>query len=140
MGIYVFAFIPIATTTILGVYYGENRNNYYFLVLDYIVVCTVNLNGTLNCIAYVWFSSEAGKKKLEARASRLSIIALEEGSSYQQASRSRRNRGSVDTRWSNRWLPAPKKPPIGAASAECSATSAAACPPPAADKLGSVTV
>ena len=65
VAIYVFAFIPIATTTIMGVYYGYiDTTGYYALALDYVVVCTVNLNGTLNCIAFVWFSSEKGKTKV----------------------------------------------------------------------------
>ena len=66
VSIYVFAFIPIAVTTILGVYYGAQlgKTTTYALVLDYIVVCTVNLNGTLNMLAFVYFSSENGKKKV----------------------------------------------------------------------------
>ena len=65
VGIYVFAFIPIAVTTILGVYYAPlGKTTTYQLVLDYIVVCTVNLNGTLNMLAFVYFSSVNGKKKV----------------------------------------------------------------------------
>ena len=63
VAIYIFAFIPIATTVVLGVY-SRVTDPYFSLVLDYVVVCTVNLNGTLNAIAFNYFLSEHGKKSV----------------------------------------------------------------------------
>ena len=63
VAIYIFAFIPIATTVLLGVY-SNIADPYFALVLDYVVVCTVNLNGTLNAIAFNYFLSAQGKKSV----------------------------------------------------------------------------
>ena len=63
VAIYIFAFIPIATTVLLGVY-SNIADTYFALVLDYVLVCTVNLNGTLNAIAFNYFLSAQGKKSV----------------------------------------------------------------------------